>query len=162
MDQRRGMTALLLVAVLAASSFARSAVYKDEITLYSDIVEKSPNKARPHNNLGEVLKKAGRIPEAQAHLERAIAIEPDYPDALNNLATIYSNIGRKGEAIVMLQRCLSLNPGHVQARFNLAMQLYENGMVAEAEKEYTLIALIAPASREAAFAMKMLQIIRSR
>jgi Flp pilus assembly protein TadD len=154
------MIAAVLIAVLVMISLARSVVYEDEIALYSDIVSKSPDKARPRNNLGENLKKAGRVAEAQMQLERALAIQPDYPDALNNLATIYTNIGRKGEAISLLQQCLSLDPGHVQARFNLAMQFYENGMPAEAEREYVLIIGIAPQSSEAAFAGRMLQLIR--
>ena len=161
MERNRIAIAAAIVAVLMAFSITRSAVYDDAITLYSDIVIKSPYKARPQNNLGEVLKKAGRIDEAQFHLERALALEPAYPDAMNNLATIYSNSGRKGEAIALLQQCLALDPGHVQARFNLAMQLYENGMVPEAEKEYLLITRIAPQSKEAAFAVKMLQLIRN-
>jgi len=161
-EQNRVIIAAALIAVLGLASISRSAVYQDEIALYTDIVAKSPNKARPHNNLGENLKKAGRIAEAQLHLERSLAIQPDYPDALNNLATVYANIGRKNDAIVLLQQCLALAPGHAQARFNLAIQLYEHGMVAEAEREYQLLIMTAPQSKEAAFAIKMLQLIQSR
>jgi Flp pilus assembly protein TadD len=162
MERNQVMIAAALVIVFAVCSIARSGIYKDEITLYTDIVAKSPAKARPHNNLGENLKKVGRVAEAQVHLERALALQPAYPDALNNLATIYSTIGRKNEALALLQQCLSLNPGHVQARFNLAMQLYEHGMVPDAEKEYRLLTTIAPQSKEAAFAVKMLRMIQNR
>ena len=151
-----------LITALGVASFVRSAVYEDEIVLYTDIVAKSPNKARPHNNLGENLKKAGRIAEAQQHLERALMIQPNYPDAMNNLATIFGSTGRKGDAVALLQQCLILAPGHAQARFNLAIQFYERGMVAEAVREYELLIATAPQTKEAAFAVKMLQMIRSR
>jgi hypothetical protein len=50
-----------LLVVLCAFTICRSAVYDDEIALYSDVVAKSPNKARPHNNLCDALKKANRF-----------------------------------------------------------------------------------------------------
>ncbi len=153
------MPLALLVLLFATASFVRSAVYQTEVSLYSDIVAKSPGKARPHNNLGHALKEEHRIPEAQAQLERALAIKPDYPDALNNLGTIYSSVGRREEGLELLSRAIMLDPGHVQARYNLAMQYYENGMLPEAVNEYRLLIQIAPRSKEAAFAYKMLAMI---
>ena len=163
MDAKRSIPLALVVLLFAASSFVRSAVYQTEVTLYSDIVAKSPGKARPHNNLGHALKEAGRIPEAAAQLEQALEIKPDYPDALNNLGTIYSSTGRREEGLELLSRALQFNPGHLQARYNLAMQYYENGMIPEAEREYQLLIQLAPQSKEAVFAYKMLAMInRSR
>jgi tetratricopeptide (TPR) repeat protein len=159
MDAKRSIPLALAVLLFAVSSFVRSAVYQTEVTLYSDIVAKSPDKARPHNNLGHALKEEHRIPEAQIQLEQALALKPDYPDALNNLGTIYSSIGRRQEGHALLERALQIDPGHVQARYNMAMQYYENGMIPEAEREYQLLIRLAPQSKEAGFAYKMLALI---
>ncbi|MDA8100687.1 MAG: tetratricopeptide repeat protein [Nitrospiraceae bacterium] len=161
MNGKREIVAAVILIALAAVSFARDAVYSDPIRLYTDVVAKSPDKARPHNNLGHYLKIAGRQAEAQAQFERALALMPEYPDALNNLATIYTNIGRRQEGIALLQNCLLLNPAHIQARYNLAMQFYEGGFLPEAEREYWNIIKIAPQSGEAAFAQRMIQMIQS-
>src|SRR5512138_3553214 len=114
MERHRIAAALVILALLAGASLVRGSVYRDEITVYTDTVERSPDKARPHNNLGDALRKAGRLEEAQVHFERALALKPDYPDALNNLATIYNNNGRKRDAIILLSTCLQLEPGHLQ------------------------------------------------
>jgi Flp pilus assembly protein TadD len=162
MDRIRFITIMVMLFMLAAMSNARTLIYEDEVTLYTDIVSRSPNKARPHNNLGDALKKAGRLEEARVHLERALALQPDYPDALNNLATIYNSTGRKEEALQLLTQALSLDPRHLQARYNLAITAYEQGMPGEASRQYAIIIDLAPYSKEAVFARKMLPMIQQR
>jgi Flp pilus assembly protein TadD len=162
MDQIRFLIMTVIIVALAAMSFARSSIYENEVTLYTDIVSSSPNKARPHNNLGDALKKAGRFEEAGPHFERALALQPDYPDALNNLATIYNSSGRKEEAMRLLSQALALNPGHLQARSNLAITFYERGMPNEASQQYAIIIDLAPYSKEGVFARKMLSMIQRR
>jgi len=162
MDQIRLIIITVMLITLAAMSSARSSIYEDEVTLYTDIVSRSPNKARPHNNLGDALKKAGRIEEAAPHFERALALQPDYPDALNNVATIYNSSGRREGALQLLLHALSLDPGHLQARSNLAITFYEQGMLSEASQQYAIIIDLAPYSKEGVFARKMLAMIQSR
>jgi Flp pilus assembly protein TadD len=159
MEHARTYAALAVLGVLCGASIDRTAVFENEITMFADSVAKSPDKARPHNNLGDALRKTGRVEEAAAHFERAIAIKPNYPDALNNLATVYNHYGRRQDAIALLSSCLALEPGHLQARYNLAMTYYESGMLREAAMQYRLVAEIAPMSHEAAFARSMLAMI---
>jgi Flp pilus assembly protein TadD len=107
MERLRILVLASLAAILCVASIVRSSVYHDEISLYSDEVAKSPNKARPHNNLGDALKKAGRYEEAGPYFERALELQPVYPDALNNLATIYGSSGRREEALQLLAQALA-------------------------------------------------------
>ncbi len=162
MDQIRFIMITVMLVTLGAMSFARSSIYEDEVSLYTDIVSRSPDKARPHNNLGDALKKAGKFEEAQMHFERALAIQPAYPDALNNLATMYTSSGRREEALQLLSQTLSLDPRHLQARSNLAMILYEQGLLLEMSQQYAIIIQLAPYSKEAVFARKMLSMIQQR
>jgi len=162
MAQYRLIVHAALLFILCALTIGRSAVYEDEVTLYTDIVAKSPNKARPHNNLGDALKKAGRAQEAGPRFERALELQPEYPDALNNLATIYNSSGRTQEALQLLSYALALNPGHLQARFNMAFSYYDKGMLSEAEMHFAILAQTAPNSKEGAFALKMIAMIQKR
>ena len=159
MEHARTYAALAILAVLCGAGIVRTGVFESEITMFADAAAKSPDKARPHNNLGDALRKAGRVEEAAAHFERALAIKPDYPDALNNLATVYNHYGRRQDAIALLSSCLALEPGHLQARYNLAMTYYESGMPAEAAVQYRMVMQLAPLSHEAAFARSMLSVI---
>ncbi|MDH4163607.1 MAG: tetratricopeptide repeat protein [Nitrospirota bacterium] len=156
------MTSILIVTGLCAGTYGRNAIYADDVTLYQDTIIRSPNKARPFNNLGDALKKAGRTGEAAPYLERALAIQPEYPDALNNLATVYSSMGRRDAALDLLLTALRLNPDHLEARHNLALAYYESGLIVEAEEQYRLLMQFAPGSHEAAFARDMLKMIENR
>jgi len=56
------------------------------------------------------LAQAGRIPEAIAHLEQALRINPDFTEAHYNLGTALAQAGRNPEAIAHLEQALRLNP----------------------------------------------------
>lgn len=153
---------ILVTMALGAATYERNRIYYDEVAMYSDVILKSPEKARPYNNLGDALKKAGRIRDAVPYLERAVAIQPRYPDALNNLAMAYNSMGRRDAALDLLLTTLELEPDNLQARHNLALSYYESGMFAEAEKQYRLLLQFAPGTHEAAFARNVLKMIEAR
>jgi len=53
--------------------------------LYRQIIAQVPKIPEVHNNLGTVLKEQGRLREAGAAFERAVALRPDYTSAHSNL-----------------------------------------------------------------------------
>ncbi len=54
---------------------------------------------RAHKNLGFVLYRNGRLDEAIASLERAVALDPGYAEAHGNLAIAYGRAGRTDDAV---------------------------------------------------------------
>jgi tetratricopeptide (TPR) repeat protein len=162
MDLPRPIAAAAIVLILCGATLLRSSVFRDEISLYQDTSERSPLKARPFNNLGDALLKAGRYEEARVQFERALSLDPNYPDALNNLGTVYNHEGHQLEAIQLITAAIRLQPDHRQARFNLAVIYYENGMIAEAAEQFRIIIDLAPWSGDADFARTMLAMIQAR
>jgi len=162
MDPIRHILIILMIATLMVLSGTRASIYENEVTLYTDIVSRSPNKARCRNNLGDALKNAGRFEEAGYHFEQALELSPNYPDALNNLATIYDKFGRKEDALLLLSQALLIDPDHLQARSNLAITFYEQGMLSEASRQYMIILDQAPNSKQGIFARQMLSLIQRK
>lgn len=156
MPRRKLFITAALLVLLCGLSWARNSLYRDPVLLWQDTVKKSPNKARPHNNLGHTLKSRGELTAAIRHFERSIELNPANPNPLNNLATIYSGLGRKIEAADLLQKALLLDPEHKDSRYNLALLYYQMGLVNEAMREYAFIIQHWPASSEAVFARHML------
>jgi tetratricopeptide (TPR) repeat protein len=158
----RLLIAIVLLLVLSAATWKRNTLYADAITLWSDVAHKSPNKARPYNNLGLLLKDGNRIPEAMHEFERAVELSPENAYALNNLATVYCGVGRREECAALLKKAISIKPDYIAARYNLALYYYQAGLYDEALLEYAAIVHIDPSSNEAAFARPMITIIRGQ
>ncbi|MBI4384633.1 MAG: tetratricopeptide repeat protein [Nitrospinae bacterium] len=114
--------AVVLIAILyAVGTVKRNAVWKDDISLWSDASRKAPRYIRPYNNLGEAYDRLGRYNEALAQFEAALKIEPDYFFALNNIGNVYGKLMEPLKAIGYFAKALALRPDYATANYNLAM-----------------------------------------
>lgn len=123
--QRRwkGYMCVLLPAVVIFSglTYARNRVWRTDLTLWGDSVQKSPNKARPHNNLGNALANEGKLGEAIAHYAEAIRISPGHVDAHNNLGVALVKMGNFKGALFRFRHIIQLVPRHVSANVNIGI-----------------------------------------
>ncbi len=135
---RQGLAgAVLAVAVASALLFAlqrRNAVWETAVSLWSDVVAKSPGKARGHMNLGYALIETD--PEralAETRLAQRLAGDASVnTDELDqNLAGILLRLGRTADAIVVLQR-IAAQRESAEVDTNLAIALLSTGQTQEA------------------------------
>ena len=90
---------LVVVALIfAGTTFARNRVWRDGVTLWSDVRDKSPRKYRAYSMLGTYYADEGRTSEALTALETAVQLNPKAYDSLFNLAQVYGWQGRNQEA----------------------------------------------------------------
>lgn len=90
-----GGLALAVILGLGLSTFQRNALYRDPVLLWSDAVEKSPQKARPHNNLGHSYALRDEWDLAIEEFRTAARIDPDHVLAQKNLRDAYLHrVGR--------------------------------------------------------------------
>lgn len=61
----------ILAVIIASLTYKRTLVWQDNLLLYQDAVNKSPNFGDIHNELGIALAKAGNCDEARKHFLRA-------------------------------------------------------------------------------------------
>jgi protein O-mannosyl-transferase len=79
------VVAAALLFTLASLTLSRNQVYASEIALWQDTVQKSPNKARVHNNLGHAYLLAHRPGEARQEFIIALQLDPQLFQARYNL-----------------------------------------------------------------------------
>ncbi len=140
------------VAVLMAlgvGTWRRNCVYRDDETLWKDNVLKNPNTWVGHDNLGDVLRQAGRLDEAMAQYEQAILLKPDFAEAHNNLGGVLLRMGKPHEAIVQDEQAIRIQPDLDGAHVNLGNALFQLGEMHEAISQYEEALRIRPDLPEA-------------
>ncbi len=133
-----------LICVTSFLTYRRNRVWKDEISLWRDAVRKSPDKARPHNNLGIVLSHKGKAEKAIVEFREALSIYPGYLGARKNLGTTLRSLGRYEEAINEYREVLRVNPNEITAYINLGVALSQIGKNDEAVREFRNAIRIKP------------------
>lgn len=126
----------LTAGPLGVASYARNAVWRDEVVLWSDVVAKSPRKARPRFNLANALLRRRAADEAVRQYLVALEIRPAYPEALGNLGGAYVMLREYDQAIRVLREALSLSPNLNVARVNLGSAYLNRGEPGAAIQEF--------------------------
>jgi protein O-mannosyl-transferase len=124
------------VVAMAVITWQRNRVWADGVTLWQDVIAKSPGKARPRNELGKVYFDQGRYPEAIAQYRAAIAITPEFLPARNNLGAAYQKSGDLDAAIAQYQFVLDREPSRTETRNNLGSAYDRKGMLDQAISEF--------------------------
>jgi Flp pilus assembly protein TadD len=73
-----------------------------------------------HNSLGALYCEMGRWSEGIAHLQRAIELMPNDPEAYTNLGNAFSATGRFADARAEFEKALALAPDYAPARASIA------------------------------------------
>jgi Flp pilus assembly protein TadD len=127
---------LALVSALAVLTWKQSHAYVDVESLYRATIEGNPESWMAHNNLAGVLIARGAVDEAVGHVEKALALKPDYPEAYNNLGLVLASRGRIDEALAQYRKALALQPAYAEAHNNLGLLLARRGQFDEAIAHY--------------------------
>lgn len=136
--------------VLSAATVQRNRVWQSEITLWEDVVAKSPAKARGFGALGHAYQRAGRLQAAEQAYREALRLAPADHIALNNLAAIFLKEQRYQEAVTTLEKVISLAPATAAAHFNLGLARTRLGNWQQAEAAFAAALRLQPDYREAA------------
>ena len=122
----RSMVAFLALSLLLGlATSARNEDYRSALALWRDTVASRPDNEGAQLTLADELAKLpDRRPEAVAHYEQALRINPNYAEAHNNLAVVLEGIpGRLPEALAHYEAALRINPDYAEAHYNLATAL---------------------------------------
>ena len=90
---------------------------QEAVELGRKVRELTPVHAEVYSSWGVHLLEQRRHPEAEAALARAVAIKPEYPEALFNLGSTLHLQGKLAEAEEALARALALNPELAEAHY---------------------------------------------
>jgi len=82
------------------------------------------------------LHRAGRLDDAVEHYQKALAVDPNYVQALSNLGVALKVLGRLHEAIASYQKAIAIKPDLAEAHANLGLAQEGLGRMHEAVSCY--------------------------
>lgn len=84
-------TALLLVMTASYSfmTYQRTQVWKDGMTLWSDVISKGNEVALAYNNRGVLYKQEGELEKAMKDYKHSLSLSPDNTDTWSNIGLIF-------------------------------------------------------------------------
>ena len=142
-----------LVVGLSVWTYQRNRVWENKITLWSDVVKKSPGKARPHFNLGAAFSEQKRDEEAIPQYQRALEISPKLAEPHINLGEALERQGKIEEAAEYYRAALKIEPDLAEAHNNMGAILEKQGRTEEAIQYYQNALKIRPHYASAHFGL---------
>jgi tetratricopeptide (TPR) repeat protein len=106
----RVLVPTLIVASYSIATFNRNALWQDPVRLWSDAVQKSPEKERPRTNLAAAYLRRGMPSQAAEILKEAVRIHPTSGKIRHNLLSATVNAGQINEAIDQFRELLRIHP----------------------------------------------------
>jgi len=143
--------ALLIPFVIffSVSAYLRNNVWKNGITLWTDVIRKFPDAEIAYNSRGGAYLLAKKYDEALADLNKVIQFKPDNAEALNIRAVIYSNKKRMQEALNDLNKAIMSDPDYADAYNNRGLLLMDLARYGEALNEFNRAIQLRPSYAEA-------------
>jgi Flp pilus assembly protein TadD len=114
------------------------------IDQYKLAVEITPDQPQLYYNIGRLYLIAGDLPQAEAWLQKALALDPKFVDALINLAKTRARMDRHDEAISLLQQALAIDGKTSAGHYELAVELAEQDRVNDALPHFAEAIRIEP------------------
>jgi tetratricopeptide (TPR) repeat protein len=95
-----------------------------------------PDWAEVHSNYGNILQAQGKLDEAAACQERALALKPEFAEGCSNLGNVRYAQGRLTEAVACYERALALQPDYADAHNNLGTAFLAQDRIDQAVAHY--------------------------
>jgi protein O-mannosyl-transferase len=135
---------ILMVIGLSLTAYARNFAWSDKVTLWEDVVKKSPDKIRPHYNLAEAYQEQGRLDDAVREYRTAINLRPDLVEPHFNLGLVYRKQGRFDDAVREYLMVIKLRPDFADAHTNLGAAYDRQRRFEDAVKEHQTAIKLVP------------------
>jgi tetratricopeptide (TPR) repeat protein len=118
---------LIVVLAYGLSAYQRNFVWSDDITLWSDVVKKSPGKDRAYNEIGMWYYERQMVGYAIPYFEKSISLNPT-GRAHNNLGLCFLGLNWNDRAIEEFKKAINRSPFTAMYHVNLGIAYMQMGL----------------------------------
>ena len=138
--------AIFIVGLNSWLTYERNKVWKNDITLWSDAAQKSPNLPRPYANLGNAYSKQGMPELAITNFSKAISLNPKFIMAWYNRGVAYGSIKQWDKAIADYDSAIAIKPRFPENYINRGVAYGKLGLWQKAVVDFEKVIEIDPKS----------------
>jgi tetratricopeptide (TPR) repeat protein len=106
------------------------------LKLMNQAVAQQPNNPTYHNNVGELLRMMGQLPEAERAFRRSLRLNPRDAGVLSTLGQTIAEQGRVAEGLAAIRSALAMTPNAATIHYRLGNILAGQKQYAEARAAY--------------------------
>jgi len=110
-----------IMCILAFLAYKRSLIWKDNLTLWDDVLKNYPDTPIAYNNRGNTYARRGNLDKAVLDYTKAIQVCPDYAQAYNNRGVASFRQGNLDQALSDYTRAIQINPDYALPHHNLVI-----------------------------------------
>jgi len=149
----QGAVIVIILSLLAAMTIKRNLIWRNEFTLWSDVLQKDPANPRAYMSLGRYFLEASDYERAKEMLEKAVQLAPKSSSAYLLRGHLKSLLNRTSEALEDFNKAVELAP---RAAYNwyYRAELYARlGQFDKALPNYRVALSLKPRFTDAYFRM---------
>lgn len=141
---RKTLSSIVILTLLSLT-LVRASVFRDERTLWSDTIERSPGAWMPYSSLAGVnLERGQDLEQSFALLNESLRLYPDQAESHLLLGELYQRIGQTDDAIASYRTAMRIRPRNFRAHEALARLLVTQNRMDDAALLYVEALKIEP------------------
>ena len=140
---------IILAGLNSYLTYERNKVWKDDLTLWTDVVSKSPHKARAITNLGIAYANRGQWESAIEEYSRAIQLDPKFPITLISRGLAYRSVGQLDKAIADYTNAIKIDSTNSISFNDRGICYIDQGETEKAIVDFTRAIVLDPAFTDA-------------
>jgi protein O-mannosyl-transferase len=128
---------------------ARCQVWKDSISLWSDVIKTNPKIPQAFNNRGHAYSASHNSQKALDDLKQAVYLQPNFEKSYASISNIYREEGRYDSALYYANKALEIKPDMPQALVNRGIAYAVSNNTQAALKDFNKAIQLEPEMFEA-------------
>jgi Flp pilus assembly protein TadD len=144
-----GISMMIALMAMGICAVIQVSYWHNSTMLFSHAIEVTQNNYVAHLNLGDALRRQGKLDEALNQFLVVLRLQPNSADAHDYLGIALQKEGRFADALAHFNMALKLTPDSPPIHLDFGTALLEDGRVSEAIEQFNIVLKTEPYSAKA-------------